>query len=235
MSKLYNHNWINNTTEFSDAEIKTKLIKNKLINLLWDQWIKKIYVNYINELVSIEDITKYLKYLVGKDIISKSDYFLFSWKTWLIWLGIYLISKDIINQKDFLKAMKIQNELKQQMINEKLEWNLETNYKTIWEILVDEWFIDNLKKFHEALDELWIIRIWESVVKDRIISKDKMDSIIKIHEIEKKIAEKYWLKCRKIWEIIVEQTNINKTEMNKILDKKWIKHDKDIFKIDYSN
>jgi hypothetical protein len=188
----------NNLIQTNELHKKQNSIKNKLIEIL----IKWYYINESNskKLQSINDVIKYMKELIQNWLLEKETYVDYLIKAWAIKLWEYLIYKWLINKEQLNNALKIQKE----------------DNKYLWEILTEKEIVD-FKDLALALEEFWVIKLWEYFVSQNIINISQLNMFIKVQKY-KKIP---------LWKILVDFKIIKQNELIEILEKLWIsqKHD----------
>jgi hypothetical protein len=132
--------------------------------------------------------------------LNKQQYIQIFLNSWAIMLWEYLIYKWIITQNEHKKALDIQKK----------------ENKKYWEILLEKNIIKDNKysEYSIALQELWIIRLWEYYLWNWTISPHQLNMFLKIQKVKNKA----------FWQILIDFNIITKEELEKVLyDILWIK------------
>jgi hypothetical protein len=136
-----------------------------------------------------------MKALIKDDIMSEDTYMQICIQAWAIKLWQYLVYKNFITKEE------LNTILEEQKKSEKFK-NMH-----LWEILIEKKVID-YEKLTKALEEFWVIRLWEYLIWKWIINELQLNMFIKI--------QKY--KHIQLWKILVEYNVLNQKELNDILE-----------------
>jgi hypothetical protein len=199
MSELDKKTWPE-TTKNSNKKPQdwlTEETRQKIINILDKKWL--IEKDDISKIKSTEDLKKHMSKLLFNWTITKNDYIEIWIEWWAMKLWNYLVLKQLITKEQLAKALKIQHK---QIVKEELGL-----------ILIEEKFISDFEKFANALEKLWILRLWEYLLWKNKISTEDLNSFIKIQKIEK----------IPLWKLLVEYLKITIEDRDEAFRKLWIK------------
>jgi hypothetical protein len=159
-------------------------------------------------MITVQEIENYIINLLENWDITKKTYVNLYIKSWAIMLWEYLIHKWIISKEDNEKVLKIQKE----------------NKKKYWEIIIEEWIINDYKykEFSLALKELGIIRLWEYFLWKWDISPQQLNMFLKMQKVKNK----------SFWQLLIEFWITNQEELNTIFNELNIVINYDEFWID---
>lgn len=198
-----------NNKETNNEEVlivhENKPIENtrKLIKKLIED--KLITPFQANNIVTHKEIEIYMYELFKNWKITKNKYLEYFISSWIILLWDYLVHKWIISYEQKEEAYKKQLELNNSWIEQKF-----------WEILINEKIIkdDTLKLLSQALEELWIIKLWEYFVWNWIITSSQLNLFLKVQKH----------KNLNLGQILVKFEIITQDELKIILKKLWINY-----------
>ncbi len=159
-----------------------------------------------HNMITVQEIENYIINLLENWDITKKTYVNLYIKSWAIMLWEYLIHKWIISKEDNEKVLKIQKE----------------NKKKYWEIIIEEWIINDYKEFSLALKELGIIRLWEYFLWKWDISPQQLNMFLKMQKVKNK----------SFWQLLIEFWITNQEELNTIFNELNIVINYDEFWID---
>lgn len=205
---------IQTSNENTNEKIRERVndIKERLVDILVSEWI--LLPGQKDRMLTLENVDQYLKDLYIKKEITEKQFRIFNFKSWRIKIWEYLVIKWYISKDELLKALQLQ-----------IRW---WKSQSIWEILRENDII-SYEKIVLVLEELWIIRIWEYLIKIWKINHAQLRMYLTRYK------NKYnWVNKIPLWQFLVEIKCISNEELWQFLKDLWISKKITDFNIDES-
>ncbi len=185
-----------------EDELSAK-IKEKIISILFSKNL--LDYDKSRSLETLSDVKKYMARLYNENKITLNEYINIGVNSWAMKLWNYLVLKWYITKEILNEALAIQKQ--------------EKNKRSLWEILIEEKTLYNTKEeeltfelLNEALEALWIRRLWEYLAHIWIIKYEQIWYYLEQQKNRKK----------PLWKLLVEDWKISQKKMNAILTELWI-------------
>lgn len=181
----------------------SEIIKEKIISIL----TSKNLIDYKNakSLETLSDVKKYMAKLYNENKITLNEYIDIWVNSWAMKLWNYLVLKWYVSKEILHEALILQKQ--------------EKNKRSLWEILLEEKTLYNTKEeeltfeqLNEALEALWIRRLWEYLAHIWIIKYERINYYLE-QQKKKKIP---------FWKLLVQDGKISQKKLNSILTELWL-------------
>lgn len=201
---INNGNTNNSINKIENKNNVSEEIKLKIISVLL--WKNLLDFKESKNIITISDVKKYMNELYHNKKINLDEYIQIWVEAGAMKIWNYLILKWYITKEILNEALKIQK-------NDK-------DWRTLWSILLEEKSLYNsveeeltFEKLSEALNVLWIRKLWEYLAHLGIIKYDQISYYL----------EQQRLKWKPIWKLLVEEWIISQIKLNEILKDLWVK------------
>lgn len=198
-SENYLQNNRNSSNNKNQVELTKEQIKDNILTILQ----KESLIPYLEfkKIENLNDVLIYISKLRKEKKIDDKKYIEILAKSWWLKIWRYLVLKGYIKENDVNEAIDKQKLLK----------NWENKYKTLWEILLEDWKITQ-KQLIEATEILWIEKLWEYLISIWLLKDyDELNYYLNLHKYSNK----------KFWKFLVEKWIINDIQLSKALKQLW--------------